>query len=130
MTDATKPGLAATDKAIFVIDDNGDTWQLNETDWKKTKVTDAQSLFVLNQLQGLGTYLAFPQTFSAGIGGYCTIVNLKAILNNQRAQGFGHGANRNPAPPGPPSPLAATASDLAGGVNKTPYRGDRGGGDK
>jgi len=75
---------------IVVVAPNGDVYKLTQSQWMgvtpgATKITDPQELFLPGQVRAVNGYVAFPPSDGAGIGLTCTIVNLQAILKNQRA---------------------------------------------
>ena len=68
---------------IVIAGDDGNFYKLNKSEWQKNKVVDAAGLGVIKQLTDFGSYLAFiPPELAVGIGHICTVVNLKAILEN------------------------------------------------
>jgi len=72
-------------QTLIVAAEDGTFWRVTEEVWRKdeNKISGSGGLGVLQQLTNFGTYLAYiPPDLSVGIGGICTVVNLKAILKN------------------------------------------------
>ncbi|HKO92603.1 MAG TPA: hypothetical protein VJU61_15715 [Polyangiaceae bacterium] len=91
MAKRTTTKLAAPDgesdprQTLIVAAEDGTFWRVTEEVWRQedNQITASGGLGVLQQLTNFGTYLAYiPPDLSVGIGGICTVVNLKAVLKN------------------------------------------------
>lgn len=64
----------------------GDKWMTDDNvvfDPKKPDAAAAGGQGVINQLNTFGAYLSYvPPEIAVGIGSFCTVVNLRAILKN------------------------------------------------
>jgi hypothetical protein len=72
-------------QTLIVVADDGTFWRVTKEVWRQdgNQITESGGVGVLQQLANFGTYLAYiPPDLSIGIGGICTLVNLKAILKN------------------------------------------------
>jgi hypothetical protein len=72
-------------QTLIVAAEDGTFWRVTEEVWRQdgNQITGSGGLGVLQQLTNFGTYLAYiPPDLSIGIGGICTVVNLKAVLKN------------------------------------------------
>ena len=78
-------GEADLRHTLIVVAEDGKVYKLTREVWETDSnlVTSAAGKGVVNQLTEFGTYLAFiPPDIAVGIGHFCTVVNLQAILKN------------------------------------------------
>jgi hypothetical protein len=100
---------------IVIIAPNGDVYELTEAQWTAAgqKVVNDQALLLPNEVRAVNAYIAFPPNDGAGVGLTCTIVNLQAVLANQRAlasaKARGAGAAPSAAGAAAAGPAAAAA---------------------
>ena len=89
MATPSKDGLDP-DKTLVIVGETG-VYKLTADQWQKEEyrlVDDAPALGVVNQLVNFGTYLAFVKDFAVGYGTACTIVNVRALLRNNKSAGI------------------------------------------
>jgi len=83
--DVKKEGEADLRHTLVIIAEDGRIYKLTREKWETEEnlVTTAAGKGVVTQLKEFGTYLAFiPPDIAIGIGYFCTVVNLEAILKN------------------------------------------------
>lgn len=84
---STPSGEADPTQTLIVVADDGTYWRVTKEVWRqeKNQITESGGLGMLQQLSRFGTYLAYiPPELAVGIGNICTMVNLKAILKNNK----------------------------------------------
>ena len=72
---------------IVIVGDDGNSYALEKSDWmvQEKKVSDAKTQSAVKILNDAGSYLSFvPPTRSVGAGMACVVVNMAAILKNNR----------------------------------------------
>jgi hypothetical protein len=81
-TTAPSPSGSWTADTIVVADD-GNYYEVQRSEWMKTKITDAASIGVFRPLEEHGVYLASVPTITGGEGCECVVVNMGKILRNE-----------------------------------------------
>ena len=76
-------------KTLIVISDTGVAYRVTNDQWQV--LPDPGATGIVNQMTAFGSYLSFfpsgPKAIAAGFGELCTVVNLKAILENNPSNG-------------------------------------------
>jgi hypothetical protein len=80
---APAPDTGSPSCTLIVIGDDGRYYKLEQNKWRthENLMSDARGQGVIKELVEFGCHLAFiPPDIAVGIGHFCTLVNLKAIL--------------------------------------------------
>jgi hypothetical protein len=77
-------GKVDPNKTILIVSDDGKVYQVTNLDWHE--LTDSAATGVVQAMTTFGSYLSFfpsgTKQVASGFGELCTVVNLKAILQN------------------------------------------------
>jgi hypothetical protein len=73
-------------KTLIIISDTGELYRVTNDKWVTLPDLGAQG--IVKQMEAFGAYLSYvPPDIAVGFGEFCTVVNLKAILENNPPAG-------------------------------------------
>ncbi len=72
---------AKPDNTIVVVDDQGNIYKLEESDWRKgEKIENPAAFGIVKELTQFGSVVAYVRRdFAVGLGSCCTVLNLGAL---------------------------------------------------
>lgn len=97
---AAEEGEADPRYTLIIVGDDGKMYKLTKEIWSRHEMTQPVAMGLAQQLKQFGTYLAYiPTDLAVGVGNFCTLINLDAILRNNPGGGGGRGGNEPPPVP-------------------------------